>query len=443
MSDKFWKTVTPSGFPWEREALDFIRESLPDREPYRAWSNFEFIADDGSVNEVDLLVLAPPGFFLIEIESKPGTLSGDAGTWTWRHEGKAAADDNPLLAANRKSKKLASLLRRQKAAKNWGRIPFLEPLVFLSARDLRCNLPDSARSRICLRDRPATDDRPERPGIIAALEERRCPGLDPTNRDTINRELAKVLTQALDQAGIRPSRRPRRVSDFELNELLSDGAGYQDWRATHVKLPGVERRIRIYLVRPAASADDRATIERAATRKFRILETLRHPSILRVENLSSHDLGPALIFEAPRASLRLDHFLTERNEHLTIDDRLHLVRQIAEAIRFAHEKKVVHRALSPQNILVAHPQGDRPQIRIFNWQTGYRDAATTSSDSSQITATAHVERLVKPPRGRVLAIDTELTSYCKPTIEPARLAAPRTREPRLCGSKTRRASDVW
>jgi hypothetical protein len=40
-----WKGVSPSQFAWEREALDFIRARLPDCEPYRAWTNFEFVAD--------------------------------------------------------------------------------------------------------------------------------------------------------------------------------------------------------------------------------------------------------------------------------------------------------------------------------------------------------------------------------------------------------------
>ena len=47
-----WHSINESNFAWERDALDFIRERFPDREPYRAWSNFEFIADDGSVNQV-------------------------------------------------------------------------------------------------------------------------------------------------------------------------------------------------------------------------------------------------------------------------------------------------------------------------------------------------------------------------------------------------------
>ncbi len=63
-----WIRVSESRFPWEREALEFIRQQFPSHSPYLAWSNFEFIANDGSINEVDLLVFTPQGFFLIEIE---------------------------------------------------------------------------------------------------------------------------------------------------------------------------------------------------------------------------------------------------------------------------------------------------------------------------------------------------------------------------------------
>ena len=67
-----WTTIAESQFPWERDALEFVRQHFPSHEPYRAWSNFEFIADDGSINEVDLLIFTPQGFFLIEIKSRPG-----------------------------------------------------------------------------------------------------------------------------------------------------------------------------------------------------------------------------------------------------------------------------------------------------------------------------------------------------------------------------------
>jgi hypothetical protein len=110
-----WTVVSPSAYEWEREALEFLREHLPDHEPWRAWSNFEFVDDEGRVNEVDLLVLSPAGLLLVEVKSRPGTIDGDALSWVWTTDGRPHTVDNPLLLANRKAKRLASLLKRQDA----------------------------------------------------------------------------------------------------------------------------------------------------------------------------------------------------------------------------------------------------------------------------------------------------------------------------------------
>jgi hypothetical protein len=68
---QYWMAVTEPAFPWEREALSYIRQRLPEQEPFRAWSNFEFVADDGSINEVDLLVVSLYKLYLVEIKSPP------------------------------------------------------------------------------------------------------------------------------------------------------------------------------------------------------------------------------------------------------------------------------------------------------------------------------------------------------------------------------------
>jgi len=393
-SAKNWVSVTQSAFPWEREALDFVRSRFPAHEPYRAWSNFEFIADDGSINEVDFLVFTPQGFFLVEIKSRPGRLSGDAGTWTWENEGRLFTGDNPLLLANLKAKKLASLLQRQKACKKKGRIPFIEALVFCSAPDLQCELQGNARLRVCLRDQDASEGNAARPGVIAAFTRRECPGLTSKPKGTHDRPMARVVAQALEQAGIRASQRQRRVGDYALKQLIGEGPGYQDWQAAHVHVEDSLRRIRLYLVHTGATAEDRDVIERAAMREFKLLETLQHPAVLKAHNFTQHELGPALILEHDPRAIRLDHYLQQQQDHLSIDARIDLVRQVAEVIRYAHEKNIVHRGLSPQSILVIHPGSERPRVKVFNWQVGYRQPTGSTVLSRMVTATSHVDRLV-------------------------------------------------
>jgi len=403
MSSKNWNSVSEPAFPWEREALEFVRSQFPNHEPYRAWSNFEFVADDGSIYEVDLLVFTPQGFFLIEIKSKPGRLRGDAGTWTWETDGKLTTVDNPYHLANSKAKKLRSLLQRQKAAKSKGQIPFIESLVFCSAENLQCDLQGNAKFHVCLRDLPADGTIPARPGIMAAIKRRECDGLDPNSKGTHDRPTAKLVAQAFEQAGIRPSQRSRKVSDYVLDRLINEGPGYQDWEATHATLKTVRRRVRIYNVRLSATFDERQTIERAARREAELLEMLQHPGVLRREGFTEHELGPALIFEHDPTAMRLDHFLAQHHDQLTVEHRLDLLRQISEVIRFAHDKRVVHRSLSPQSILVldkgkdlgASVGRDGFAIKVFNWQAGYRSESNSTSNASlAVSATSHVDRLV-------------------------------------------------
>lgn len=400
-----WLTVTESNFEHEREALEFVRSQFPKSEPFRAWSNFEFIASDGSINEVDLLVFTHRGFFLVEIKSWPGRVSGDAGTWLLeRSDGKRRTYDNPLRLTNLKAKRLKSLLESQRAFRGKKGLPFLEPLVFLSAEKLKLSLSPIARHGVYLRDRPMEGDRPARPGIIAAIMERQ--GLHPL-RDSAkllyNRTMSKLIGQAMEQAGIRPSARSRTVGDYVLGKIIDSGPGYQDWSATHAQIEKTKRRIRFYLVRREASVDDKAMIDRAAKREFQLLESLQHPGILRAYTLSEHELGPALVLEHNPQAVPLDHYLTQRQEPLSIDVQLELMRQIAEAIRFAHEQRVIHRGLNPRSILISEDKAGRLKIKITNWQWGYRAGSSSQGASHEVTATAHVDRLVEDANTAYLA----------------------------------------
>ncbi len=390
-----WITHAQSQYPWERDALDFVRVRFPNYEPYRAWSNFEFIADDGSINEVDLLTFTPQGMFLIEIKSHRGRLFGDAGTWTWEGDGKLATLDNPLIAANLKAKKLRALLQRQKVCQKKGPVPFIEALVFCSDPDLKLDLQGNARLRVCPRDRDASGESPARPGIVAALMRRECPGLEATSKGKHDRPTGKMVSQAIDQAGIRPSQRQRKVSDYLLEHLIGEGPNYQDWQTRHVQIAESRRRVRLYMVRTGATEEDRQIAARAARREYQLMETLVHPGVLRAYGFTEHEVGPALIFEHNPLSIRLDHYLVQQKDRLDIDTQLGLLRQIAEVIRYAHDKKVVHRALSPQSILVTEPGTSRQQIKIFNWQVGYREASSSTGAARAVSATSHVDRLVE------------------------------------------------
>lgn len=412
-----WIEVTPSQYAWEREALAFVRAGLPDVEPVRAWSNFEFVADDGSINEVDLLVLTSKGFYLVEIKSRPGVIEGDAMTWRWTVEGesKERVLDNPRLATNRKAKKLASLLQRQKSMARY-RLPFLDPLVFLSAAGLKIKLQGAATTGVYARDTQPQSGRTAGLGIVHALTHISPEEYNDPRRRRIDRPLAQAVVRALDEAGIRRSQRHRRVGEYQLEKLLDEGPGYQDWVAKHMNLTETWRRVRLYPLAPAAARDtaSRELLRRAAKREFELLEGIEHQGISRPQQFLEHEIGPALVFDHDPGAVRLDHFLARKGPGLGIDLRLHFVRQIAEVLRHAHGHRLYHRGLCPRSILVRRPDSTSPSIQILNWQTGSRDGRISQGHASPKTkekagtgATTHFGELIDDASSAYLAPESQ------------------------------------
>ena len=198
LSKTRWKRFAESKYPHEREALEFLSQGLPDSDPNLLYTNFEFIADDGSVNEVDALVVTRAGVFMVETKSRGGIVFGNRHSWDWEKEGRSLAIDSPLILANAKARKLAGLIGKQRAFRNERR-PWVEALVFLSAPGISVRLPESERMGICERE-----PRDKAPGILPALLQRDYFGSIPTRGVAIDRPTAKRVAQALEESGIRP-----------------------------------------------------------------------------------------------------------------------------------------------------------------------------------------------------------------------------------------------
>ncbi|MPY93362.1 MAG: hypothetical protein GEV08_09930 [Acidimicrobiia bacterium] len=282
-----------------------MREGLPERDPFRAWANFEVI-DNGWVGEVDLLVLCPRGFYLVEIKSYPGLVTGDPYTWTRQlPEGSPRTEDTPYLGARRKAQRLRSVLDRQLTSaerRARRRIPFVAPLVFLSSPDLVVKLSTEARAGVL---GPGGDGQNRLPGIVdflVTVERARDGGM----ARTIDGPAALLVTQAMERAGVKASRRSRRVGDLELEPTpLLETELYQDFAAQHLSLPTVRRRVRIYPLRADASTEQRTATVRTASREYQAIDGIHHDGILGAVDYREHELGPAIVFEHTPGAERL------------------------------------------------------------------------------------------------------------------------------------------
>ncbi len=233
-----WHVITPSEFPWEQEALDHVRELLPDDDPFQAWTNFEFISDTGRVYEVDLLVVTPKGFFLVEIKGWRGPIEDNGGSQIWRGMGRT--DDNPLMLANRKAKALRSLLDRQQAMRSAkARSPFLQAAVFLSAEGFVSRLSPDGAHHVYGRDgaAPGPSTLPSiRDGLLTIDAEQYA-----RKGKAVDRPMSVAIGRAMDQVGIRPSNRHIDKGNDRLTEVQA------------AALDAVGDRKRVLITGPAGS----------------------------------------------------------------------------------------------------------------------------------------------------------------------------------------------
>jgi serine/threonine protein kinase len=406
MREGLWTEVEPSQFPHEREALDFVRRRLPDREPWRAWSNFTFLDSTGRPSEVDLLVVAPRGIVLVEIKSYPdGELSGDARTWRWKRPGKDLRSyDNPFLAADAKAKRLKSLLLAQKPlrhAKLW-----VDAVVFLSSRQLSVSMDERIRPHVFGPDPAEGKEQANRlPGLIDWLTEHVA-----DQRSRIDRPTSAAITRAMESADIRQSERYRHAGSWELLELLDEGETWQDYRARHKASP-VEARARLHLKGRGVDDAERDSIIRAAEREYRLLRQLDHPGIDRPDELAPNPRGLALLHPYDPDAVRLDHW-TQNHPDADLLTRLSLLRRIAEAVAHAHEHGLSHRALTPRHVWISDPDGT-PTPKLRGWSTVARETTTSTNHTDGTRHPGHLLRFAGEDAAAYLA--PELLTVANPS----------------------------
>ncbi|MBQ0905028.1 BREX system serine/threonine kinase PglW [Micromonospora sp. U21] len=398
-----WEQINASSYTWEQDGLRELASYLPDADPYHVWANVEFVGADGSINEVDALVLTPSGLYVLELKHWQGEIRGDGTQWMRRApNSRLIPEDNPYILANRKAKRLASLIRyyaRQNGRE--GQAPYVGAAVFMHARAMRASLDAIGGQHVYGLEGHDS-------GLPGLKELLRTPPRNPAHR--VDEARGRQIVDLVRGAKIRPSVADRKVGQLLLHpKPFAEGLGWQDFLAGHALDTSLVRRVRFYLTSRAAEHEVPA-IRKAAEREFRLLQGIHHPGVARAHDLVEHAWGPAVIFDHQPDWVRLDQWLLRRGDSLTLAQRLHLVQDLAEIIDYAHSRRLAHRALSPRAVYVGDPDGPRPTLVVTDWQTGGRLAGTT-----QLTRLGPSS----DPASLELFFDDEVRRYQAPEAENA------------------------
>ncbi|GAC1632318.1 MAG: hypothetical protein NVS4B11_33090 [Ktedonobacteraceae bacterium] len=146
------------------------------------------------------------------------------------------------------------------------------------------------------------------------------------------------MTESINSVG-------QQIGNYRLDRLLGHGGFADVYHGTHV-----------YLNTQAAIKLLHTQLDTEGTEEFRneslTIAHLIHPHIVRVLDFNVEDNRPFLVMDyAPNGSLRERHPKGTRLPSATV---VSYVKQVASALQYAHDQKLIHRDVKPGNMLLGH-----------------------------------------------------------------------------------------
>src|SRR6516162_3852372 len=136
-----------------------------------------------------------------------------------------------------------------------------------------------------------------------------------------------------------------RLGSYQIVAAIGAGGMGEVYRARDTKLD-CDVAIKVL---PEAFARDASRMARFG-REAKVLAALDHPNIAAIYGLEDSGDTRALVMqlaEGPTLSERI------AKGPIPIEEALPIVRQIAEALEYAHERGIIHRDLKPANVKVS------------------------------------------------------------------------------------------
>jgi len=172
----------------------------------------------------------------------------------------------------------------------------------------------------------------------------------PTGKDSVS------LPQEQRPAGVQEqltetengiTRVGQRLGNYQIVRLLGEGGFGEVYLGEHIHL-GSQAAIKVLNSRLTSKEISPFLAE------ARTLIRLIHPHIVRVLDFGIEDKTPFLVMDyAPNGTLRQLH---PDDKPLPLELIISYVKQVAAALQFAHNEKIIHRDVKPENMLVGTRQ---------------------------------------------------------------------------------------
>lgn len=146
----------------------------------------------------------------------------------------------------------------------------------------------------------------------------------------------------------------QQLGNYQLTRLLGEGGFAEVYLGEHIHL-GSQAAIKV--LHSQLSSDDIDGFRKEA----RTIVRLIHPNIVRVLEFGIEGKTPFLVMDfAPKGTLRQRH---PKGTVLPLETIVSYVKQMADALQYAHDEKLIHRDIKPENMLI----GRRNEILLSDF----------------------------------------------------------------------------
>lgn len=341
---------------FERNAIAFLKSKLPDS--FAILSNFEY-KQNKKIYEVDLAIIAPQCLFLVDIKHILGHIDIYE---KWCSENREPFA-SPLAKLRDHAKVMSSLIaNHNKAQSQVLRKIYVQAAILMTARDST-----------------VVDHNGRDIESITFLDHRcidffQSDALIPDDKLTDIRDYIEVVKKVI-QGKTQPKSAPQYYRDWLLEQRLGGSDHFEEYRTKHKDIPALYSRLRVYQAEAYADLDSPDLEKERIRSTFRTLRQIKHPNIQGVSEFFETEDGDRFILVLDEIEGRS---LRQAVNWLSTNQKFYILNQVLGAMGYAHEHGIIHRNLSPDNIMVTHNKG---KVIITGFEYAHnRDRTHTIAD---------------------------------------------------------------
>ena len=197
----------------------------------------------------------------------------------------------------------------------------------------------------------------------------------------------------------------KRLGEFQLLRRLGSGGMAEVFLAEQTSL---QRYVAVKVMKPSLMAQSRENLLAHFRQEAMMAAGLNHPNIVQVYTIG-HEGGLHYIAQEYVEGSDLATLLRERGK-LDLSSALHVMRQVAAALKASGKAGIVHRDIKPENILV----NKKGEIKVADFglaQLGKSSDDNTSDQASGVTMGTPLYMSPEQVRGRELDPRSDVYSF--------------------------------